>query len=67
MPESKLMGLTEYSKKYAHTIPPMHKRKNSTEISRQAILYRVNKGLELPFVRKIERVGNQLILTVEES
>jgi hypothetical protein len=40
--------------------------KDGEGVTRQAILNRVTKGLELPYVTKVELIGRQYILHVQK-
>ena len=66
--KTKLMNLKEYANTFPKEAVTSHTgSRDGTGVTRQAILYRLNKGLPLPNVVKSELVGRQFILTVKTN
>lgn len=67
MKKTKQIGVMEYASK----IDPDYFRKNrkalNAPLTRQAIKYRIKKGMELPEVIRYDRVGKIHVLTVDAN
>lgn len=63
MNKERKLSVQQYADEFGGSIPKSAKSHDSS-ISRQAILYRINNRLELPFVKECVKVGRAYILTV---
>ena len=63
---TRIMNIAEYSQTFPKEAVTSYTGSRDGEgVSRQAILYRINKNLPLPNVSKVEKVGRQFILHVK--
>lgn len=60
------LSVAQYAQKYGHKIDKSAKSP-AESITRQAILYRILNGIELPYVTECVKVGRAYVLTVSES
>lgn len=64
--KTEIMNIAEYSQTFPKEAVTSYTGSRDGEgVSRQAILYRINKNLPLPNVSKVEKVGRQFILHVK--
>lgn len=64
--QSKQMSILEYSTLFKREWCEAKRSKNSTEkVTKQAILARIKRNADLPFVTKKEKIGNSWVLTVD--
>lgn len=67
MKKTKQIGILEYATKIDPSYFRLKTDDPNREISRQAIKYRIKKGMELPEVIKYTRVGKVHVLTVDAN
>lgn len=67
MAEVELMNLSKYAKIFPkEAVESPTGSRDGEGVTRQAILNRINRGKELPYVTKIELIGRQYILHVKK-
>jgi len=65
--KTELMNLRDYAKIFPKSMVKSNRGSKEGEgVNRQSILYRVTKGIELPYVTKVELIGRQYILHVQK-
>ena len=63
MSKTTKLSVEQYAAKFGAIIPKSAKSPSET-ITRQAILYRIQNGIELPYVTECVKVGRSYVLTV---
>lgn len=48
---------------YIKKVQPVNQR-DKTVLKRQGVLWRINNNIDLPQVKKIEKIGKQYVLTI---
>lgn len=67
MAQVELMNLSQYAKIFPKgAVESPTGSRDGEGVTRQAILNRINRGKELPYVTKIELIGRQYILHVKK-